>query len=78
MYSIAQEILRAENSDFENLKPLIYQNFKKIENDKIKTLRTGPAKRKDFTIINKHLETIRDPRLKKIYQAISDYITQND
>ena len=46
MYSIAQEILRAENSDFENLKPLIYQNFKKIENDKIKTLRTGPAKEK--------------------------------
>ena len=78
MYSIAQEILRAENSDFENLKPLIYQNFKKIENEKIKTLRTGPAKRKDFTIINRHLKTIRDPRLKKIYQAISDYITQND
>ena len=78
MYSIAQEILRSENSDFENLKPLIYQNFKKIENNKIKTLRTGPAIRKDFTVINKHLESIRDPRLKKIYQAISDYITQND
>ena len=45
---------------------------------KSKNLRTGPAKRKDFSIINKHLETIKDPRLKKIYQSISDYITQND
>ena len=71
MYSIAQEILKAENSDFENLKPLIYQNFKKIENDKIKNLRTGPAKEKILLLLINIL-TIRDPRLKKIYQTISD------
>ena len=46
----------------------------KIEQNKPSEVQTGPAKRKDTEIIQKHIDNIKKKRVKEIYQLISDSI----
>jgi predicted short-subunit dehydrogenase-like oxidoreductase (DUF2520 family) len=60
--------------NFDLLHPLLEETFAKIKQGKLKSTQTGPARRKDFNVIDKHLDTLHDPQLKQIYQTITDSI----
>ena len=65
--------------NFDLLKPLIRNTFDKIKNNHPKDVQTGPAKRKDYLIIKKHLESLEDyDDLKIIYSKISNHIISNN
>lgn len=75
MYAVAEEITTKNNIDFDILIPLIQETVKKIEYQSPKKAQTGPAKRKDFNTIQKHLQLLEDDdELKEIYQLISSRI----
>ncbi len=75
MYSISQQILEKSGLDFNILKPLITETAQKAISMNPIDAQTGPAKRKDFEIIGKHLEDLHDSKLiKEIYSTVSKSI----
>ena len=74
MYVIANNILKKSNIDFSILLPLLKQNIYKIDNNCPLKLQTGPAKRKDFKVIKKQINQIKDNEIKLIYQLITKSI----
>ena len=78
MYTIANNFLKKTNVDFSILMPLIKQNISKIKNNNPLKLQTGPAKRKDFNIIEKHIQQINDNQIKMIYKLITQSIIDAD
>ncbi len=76
LLGIAQEILQNENLPFELLGPLIQETFSKvIEAENIYAIQTGPARRNDQIIIQKHLQLLQNDTQKlKIYEIISESI----
>ena len=79
LYSIADEILENNGISFDIMKPLIRETSKKIESNKPIDVQTGPAKRKDFEIINNHLNQLKKhPELNKIYDVLSKNILKQN
>ena len=74
MFSIANDLLIEKDVDFRILLPLIKQTIAKINTNKPKAVQTGPAKRKDIKLIQKHINLIQQEDLKELYQKISDSI----
>ena len=74
MYSIADDLLTEEDIDFKVLLPLIKQTIAKINTNKPKAIQTGPAKRKDIKIMQKHINLIQQEDIKELYQKISNSI----
>ncbi len=68
----------SEEDDFENIYfPLISEAVAKLKENRPKECLTGPAKRKDFSTIENHLEQVKIPKLKQIYQLLTEYIQEN-
>tara|TARA_B100000900_G_scaffold298919_1_gene257432 strand:+ start:7122 stop:7895 length:774 start_codon:yes stop_codon:yes gene_type:complete len=78
MYVIANNILKKSNIDFSILLPLLKQNIYKIDNNCPSKLQTGPAKRKDFKVIKKQINQIKDNEIKLIYQLITKSIIDSN
>jgi len=77
MYSIAEDILKRENLEFEMLKPLIMETARKIEVNSPGNVQTGPAKREDRKIMDKHLEDLTgSPTYRDLYKLISKSILE--
>jgi predicted short-subunit dehydrogenase-like oxidoreductase (DUF2520 family) len=74
MYSIADNYLTANKLDFENLLPIIEETANRLKFAKPSDLQTGPAKRGDKNIIEKHLEMLGDGELNEIYSKLSNFI----
>jgi len=74
MYSVANDLLEKNNIDFKILLPLIKKTIANIEKKKPKEVQTGPAKRKDTTIIQEHIAIIKEEEIKELYQKITDNI----
>lgn len=74
MYAIADKLLTQNNLDLNLLKPLITETANKIKDNPPKAMQTGPAKRKDTTIIENQLQLLADS---KDYQDIYKLITEN-
>lgn len=74
MYSIAFELVQEKDLPFDILLPLIGETASKIKNMTPRAAQTGPAVRRDKNIMNEHLAMIRDPKLKKLYNSLSDSI----
>lgn len=75
LFAIAQHYCHEHHLDFNLLKPLINNTISKIDIIPPIDAQTGPAKRKDFEIINKHLSMLDNDHLtKSIYQALTDSI----
>ena len=74
MYVLAERILDEKDLDFKMLHPLINETALRLKNDKAKNLQTGPARRGDKDVINRHLEMIEDEKIKLIYQLLSEGI----
>lgn len=74
MYAISEAILVEQGIPFDAVLPLIDETAAKVHQVRPYEAQTGPAMRFDTNIIEKHLELIKDDRLKNIFQSISRYI----
>ena len=77
MYSIGEKITKDAGLSFDYLKPLIKETAEKLEDLSPFEAQTGPAKRNDQIVIEKHLELMTNSDAKELYRIISDSITQN-
>ena len=71
MYSIADDLLSEKDIDFKILLPLIRKTIANLESKKPKEVQTGPAKRKDTSIVQDHITTIKEKEIKELYQKIT-------
>lgn len=75
MLTISKEILSASKLDFEILKPLIVETINKSISIGPEAAQTGPAKRGDLEILDKHIEFLKqDENVAEIYRLISQHI----
>ena len=75
MLSIAEHLMRKNNLDFNLLKPLIEHTFKKALIKSPKKVQTGPAIRKDYKTIQKHIDFLSDEKnISELYKKISNNI----
>jgi len=75
LYYIAGNICEQNNVPFDVLLPLIQETSNKVIEMNPKDAQTGPAKRGDQMIIDRHLEALQnDSRLLQIYQLLTDSI----
>jgi predicted short-subunit dehydrogenase-like oxidoreductase (DUF2520 family) len=78
MFAIAAKILKEKNISFEILRPLIMETALKVQTDEPSKMQTGPARRGDTIIIEKHLKLLKAyPELNKIYRLLSENIEKN-
>lgn len=78
MYKISHDILEESKIDFKILLPLINQTVLKIHHHTPDQAQTGPAKRKDMNIIDKHIKSISDINIKNIYKLLSKSIIESN
>jgi predicted short-subunit dehydrogenase-like oxidoreductase (DUF2520 family) len=75
MYAHAAEILEEDDLPFEMLRPLISETARKVMVSDPHSVQTGPARRNNKSIIDKHLQMLaQKPKLQKMYQFISESI----
>ena len=75
MLTLSKQIAENNGIDFEVLKPLIAETLTKSINLGPENAQTGPAKRGDMEILDRHLEFLRDDkRVAEIYRIISQNI----
>ncbi|WP_314244271.1 Rossmann-like and DUF2520 domain-containing protein [Empedobacter tilapiae] len=75
LYYIAGNVCEENNVPFDVLLPLIQETANKVIEMNPKEAQTGPAKRGDQVIIDRHLEALQnDSRLLQIYQILTDSI----
>ncbi|WP_413532735.1 Rossmann-like and DUF2520 domain-containing protein [Empedobacter brevis] len=75
LYYIAGNICEQNNLPFDILLPLIQETANKVIEMSPKDAQTGPARRGDQKIIDRHLEALQDEsRLLQIYQILTDSI----
>lgn len=76
MYRAADELLREQSLPFEMLLPLLEQTLDKVRHMSPEEAQTGPARRADQQVIQKHLRTLNNTQLHDIYETITRYIQQ--
>ena len=75
MLTIAKEITKQNDLDFNVLKPLIAETLNKSLEIGPEKAQTGPAVRGDFEILERHMQFLADnPELAEIYKIISQHI----
>jgi predicted short-subunit dehydrogenase-like oxidoreductase (DUF2520 family) len=75
MLTIAKMVAEKNGLDFELLKPLIAETVNKSISIGPEDAQTGPAKRGDMEILDRHLDFLRDdPSVAEIYKIISQHI----
>lgn len=76
LFAIAQDYCEKHQLDYQLLMPLIHETIHKIDTILPKDAQTGPAKRKDTEIIEKHLTLLKaeDEHLYRIYSLLTDSI----
>lgn len=76
MYATGFDILNDNEIDPKMLLPLLKNTLNKIEHFSPWDAQTGPAKRRDESIMNKHLAQLKDERQVEIYKLLSQYIME--
>lgn len=74
MYTLADSYLTKEGLDFKYLHPIIKETADRLKQGKPELWQTGPAKRKDFQVIEKHISMLEDDRKAMIYQQLSNFL----
>jgi predicted short-subunit dehydrogenase-like oxidoreductase (DUF2520 family) len=76
-YGIAEALVAETGLSFDVLKPLILETADKMNYLNPKEAQTGPSKRNDRNVIDKHLLVLQNqPELQDLYQALSQMIFQ--
>jgi predicted short-subunit dehydrogenase-like oxidoreductase (DUF2520 family) len=77
LYTVAEQILSIKGIPFDMLKPLIIETARKVQHHKPSEVQTGPAKRKDVSTMELHLQLLeKTPQYKKIYELLSKGIQE--
>lgn len=76
MYALADDYLTANGLEFNNLLPIIKETAERLKKGKPNQWQTGPAKRGDKTVLQKHMSMLEDEQLKAIYEQMSHFIAQ--
>lgn len=76
MYKIAQDIMNREQIPMEVLKPLAYETIDKIFELGPIASQTGPARRGDCVIIDKHKSLLKNQQ-RKLYSMLSNMIKKD-
>ncbi len=75
MLSISKGIMQQNGLDYDWLKPLILETIQKSLNLDPESAQTGPAKRGDLEILDKHLDFLKeDEAVAEIYKIVSQHI----
>ena len=75
MFTIASDLLQEKDIDFTILKPLIVETINKCLAIGPKEAQTGPAKRHDMDLLEKHMEFLSErPEESEIYKVITQHI----
>ncbi|PHR47360.1 MAG: NADP oxidoreductase [Fluviicola sp.] len=77
LYHLADLHMKNHHLPFAILKPLILETAEKVQDVTPSMAQTGPAKRKDSKIIEKHLSEL-DSQTKEIYQMLSKSIINHN
>ena len=75
IFTQAEFICKQNDLSFDLLKPLIQETVNKLDDLKPKEAQTGPAIRGDKRTIEAHLEIIKDLELEKLYNLLTNSIT---
>lgn len=78
LYEIGSEICLENNIPFAILKPLIKETADKIDTLTPLEAQTGPARRRDITTIQRHLDFIKDENQKAIYTLLTKSIQEKN
>lgn len=77
MYHIGYDYLQNHQLNFDHLLPIIKETAYRLQpKENPKDYQTGPAKRNDEAIMNKHLQMLDDDVLQKIYALLSKKIAE--
>ncbi len=75
MYTMSELLLEDSKMSFDILRPLVYETAKKAMENFPVSVQTGPAKRNDINVIEKHIELLSDkPEYQKMYRFVTDSI----
>jgi len=75
MYTLASDLLEAEGLSFDFLKPLVSETARKAITSGPARVQTGPAKRGDQTVIDRHLGILSSqPEYAEIYKLLAERI----
>ncbi len=74
LFQKGAEICQQEGLSFELLKPLIQETVDKLHDLAPKAAQTGPARRNDTNTMQRHLDELKHPLDKKLYQLLSESI----
>ena len=74
LFRIAQEITESKSTEFDLLKPLIFETAKKVQELSPYRAQTGPAKRNDKKTIKRHLKLLENDHHKEIYKLLTESI----
>jgi predicted short-subunit dehydrogenase-like oxidoreductase (DUF2520 family) len=76
LFALAQDYCEKHQIDYQLLMPLIHETITKIDTILPKQAQTGPARRNDHEIIEKHSSILKneDEHLYQIYQLLSNSI----
>lgn len=77
MVTLADEQLRTIGLDYTVMLPLIKEVTDKLFHLPPQQAQTGPAIRKDLSVVNEHISLISDAMTKEIYQKISESIMED-
>ncbi len=78
LYMQSEAICLENNIDFSLLQALIEETANRLKYNKPKDVFTGPAVRKDFETIKKHLQQLKEnPPLQSLYKLMSDKIIEH-
>ena len=78
MYDIAFTILEEKKIHWEMLLPLLQCTLDKTKTMSPQQAQTGPAKRGDALILQRHIEQLPTKELQQIYQLLSDFIQKRN
>lgn len=73
MYAVSEHLLRTHGLPFEAMLPLIDETARKTHELSPTEAQTGPARRNDRNVIDRHLEMLRneEPELAALYELLS-------
>jgi predicted short-subunit dehydrogenase-like oxidoreductase (DUF2520 family) len=74
MYNIAYQIFKENNLDWSLIFPLLENTLEKAKHHAPHLVQTGPAKRNDVSIMEKHYNALHNTDLKTLYQLLSKII----
>mgnify|MGYP001024481341 FL=1 len=76
LYQIGADLCEKNNIPFSVLFPLIETTAAKVQQLSPNEAQTGPARRKDIAILEKHLQHLDNPQQKELYQQLTLAIQQ--